>query len=670
MRDWIDSETEEAADDLGAKAQPGSRGPAAPGATPGLGPRPAGSLQSPHPRGPAAAGPGHPPQLGRGPALDRIELAVVDPAPGRSRMADRETESAYQPVVSWLIIAICLFLAFPYNESTRNANELPRLVQGIALADRAELYVDGPSAHGIDLGPDLAQTVDGRVVPNKPPGTAPLAAAAFQLTRLAATMNFGPVSLRHYTFWARLLGGVIPALWLWAWATQSSRVGPHGAGVTREGHDKGRYLAATALILATPIFSYAHLFYGHVLAALCLAIGIRMMFAGVLASQLEGAYRGASGQAPRGAALGAWIGGLLAGLAVCIEYFAVFAAVPIAIELLILMWRNAGSRTPAIAAILGAILPIMGLAYYHDQMFASPLQTGYHHATEAAFAQAHSKGLLGLGVPSLSGAYNQLFALDTGLLVWAPLMLVALVGLGYGASVLPSLRSSDANARGDDFGATEARIWLGIAVIAMVAVTGLGFGGGWRVGPRYIVFALPAIAIGVAALCHRYREHGTVWFSVAAAAMFGVVPNALAGTLWPHLDPENIASPMPEVLVPLLLEGAQPFGALYSMGIAQGGYVCVGVPVLAMLVALVWAAPTQHKLITMLGSGAGVALLGLLWLAPAPAKSEANLRYIERVFEPAIGSAGTNTKTRSIVLEAGAPQEVDREPTLRGSGTW
>ncbi|MCA9657567.1 MAG: hypothetical protein KC486_04435, partial [Myxococcales bacterium] len=102
------------------------------------------------------------------------------------------------------LVAAALVLAVPYYEAIRNANERPRLLQGIALVECGEWAIDGPSARGLSPGPDISRSpVDGRLYPNKPPATSLVAAAAYAIARRGEAPT-----LRSYTLGARLLGGL------------------------------------------------------------------------------------------------------------------------------------------------------------------------------------------------------------------------------------------------------------------------------------------------------------------------------------------------------------------------------------------------------------------------------------------------------------------------------
>lgn len=510
----------------------------------------------------------------------------------------------------WVLALLALIIGagFPYFEETRNANERPRLMQGMALVEGHTFSVSHESVRGLDPGPDTARNEEGELYPNKPPGTAPIAVAAYWAEKGEARVRAQRPTIRGFTFWARLFGGLVPTLVICALAMDRYRE-----------TDRGTTRAAIILYaLASPAFSYAHLFYGHQLAAALLYAGIVYTAdATALSRPLTGA-----------------LGGLLAGFAVCVEYGAVFAAPAFALVLLRGVTKTEGIRTAAYG-LAGAAVPIALLAAYHWAAYGSPLKTGYHNATNADFAEKHSVGLLGLSWPKWEGFSTHMLSQDGGLVWWCPLVVVALVGLGLQAA------STEANAK-----RTEARMHLGVFVALVLVGSGLSFDGGWRVGPRYMVVTLPLLIPGLAEVWERMKglpQYGRWGLGLGLAVLSGwsVGLNAMAANLWPHLDLTNIHSPAGEVLWPLLTEGYAPYSIFWVMGLSVGGYALVAMAVVTVGVAVVVPAwktrppDTMARALAIGGFVLGFALLPMVGRMTEPhEKGERNLAYIKRVYEP------------------------------------
>mgnify|MGYP007042611159 CR=1 FL=1 len=110
---------------------------------------------------------------------------------------------------------------------------------------------------------------------------------------------------------------------------------------------------------------------------------------------------------------------------------------------------------------------------------------------------------------------------------------------------------------------------LAVVLVGILVVVSLNFEGGWRVGPRYLVFVLPCMVPGLFyGLEHERR--GVFLCAWGLCVGLGAVPNVLAGTLWPHLDLTHVGNPVGEVLLPLLQDGAEPYGPLGLAGVRRG----------------------------------------------------------------------------------------------------
>ncbi len=391
--------------------------------------------------------------------------------------------------------------------------------------------------------------------------------------------------------------------------------------------------AITLYALGTPAASYAHLLYGHQLAAALLVVGVTLL---VDAGAAESRGKPSVGRA--------FSGGLLAGAAVGVEYGAVFAALPIA-GLLLARLRRSGGLSIMLTAVFGALVPVAGLAAYHAKVFGSPWATGYHHVTNADFAAKHGQGLLGLSLPTGEGFYTHWLSADGGLLWWAPPVVLALYGL-----VQLSITKDEAR--------TEARVHLALVLLYGAIVSGLSFDGGWRVGPRYLVVVLPSLCMGWAQVLSTMRTSIMAMGALMAVATYAVVVNALAANLWPHFDLTNVHQPVAEVLLPLWDHDREPYGSLQPFLSSSGLHLVVIGSVVGTWVVL---ARLGEGGIRMAGSMAVGGVIGLLLvqgtrMVEAHPKGERNLAYIERIWEPTASGPG-----RSTILA----QDLPASPTSR-----
>lgn len=510
-----------------------------------------------------------------------------------------------------IFLAVALAVSFPYFEGVRNANERPRLMQGMALWDTGVWAIDGPGGRRLDPGPDVSRSrIDHRLYPNKPPGVSVVCALAYASAR---AVHGDELTLRHLTWWARIWTGWLPTMLLcWFLVRRCSRL-----------YSRTPAIAAVAVYaLGSPAASYAHLAYGHQLAAALLVVGVSLCI-DATSYELGNGLGTERPPMPRAVLWRALVGGLAAGCAVTVEYGAVFAGLPLAV---LLLWRARESvrRVATVLALAGALVPIGLLAAYHSAVFGSPLSTGYHHVTNLEFAAKHAQGFLGLGLPSWQAFHTNFLAADSGLIWWMPLFPLAVYGLIKASTHI------------DKPCAREARMFAVTFLMYAVIVSSLSFTGGWRIGPRYLVVVLPMLVPGLAEVLGQMRARALFVAPILALALYGLVVNTMAANLWPHVDVTNINHPVGEVLIPLWSHGVEPYGLLEAWFNINAVHAIIAVTVLGALVALVRVVeikPTTLVAVAV-GVGCGAGLLGLAQLWPVHVKGTRNLAYIVRVWEP------------------------------------
>lgn len=506
-----------------------------------------------------------------------------------------------------VLVTIVVGGSWPYFERMLDANERPRLLAGIALVEQGSVRIDGPNAHGMELGPDVARAEDGSLVPNKPPGATLVASAAWLALEGRDAVTGEGIDRRSYSLLARVLGGLLPTLLL-AWVLWRRE---RGGDEAPEHVD----FALLAWLLATPAWANAKLLFGHSLAAALLGGGLLAL------TPVQPLSRGR-----------ALLAGLLCGSAIAVEYTAVFAGPAIAIWL---VWHERRRWSVILSAIAGTLPPIVGLALYHHAVFGSPWITGYHRSADAGFAAIHARGLLGLQWPSLTSAWEHLLSPWGGALVWCPL---ALLGLLAGVWTARSEPEPELRAR--------HALFAGVGLSLFVVLLGLEQGGGWRVGPRYFVLALPLAVPGLVVLTRELGRRGRARRGGLAFALllglFGssLVIEFLAANWFPHLIPHG--NPLGDLLWPLALGGVRVHG-LPAWLILLATALLVGV----VLVRL--ARASEHRLGPWLG-GLALAVLIVVAQSLGPVSepdAQAELAGIRSLAEPdAQGHSPTSTPLR------------------------
>ncbi|MCM3878161.1 MAG: hypothetical protein NEA02_17320 [Thermoanaerobaculia bacterium] len=299
------------------------------------------------------------------------------------------------------------------------------------------------------LGPSFedASVKDGRVYSNKAPGAALVSLPGYLLARPFA----GPpsaASMRPVLWAMRLFGATLPAALLALVLFRSAVL--LGAPPAR-----ARF-AMFALVFATPLFAYGLLLFSHALVAACLFGAWAALF---LPRDPPRAFR-------RDIA-----GGALIGLAVFSEYP---AAMPAAV-----LFLCAAIPAPrrALAVTAGGAPFAIALLGYNSICFGGMFELSSAHERQASFHALLSTGLFGFSLPSPEFLLRLLADPSKGLLVFSPFLLLWPGAFRASRDVLPR----------------DARLALVLAPLSLLLLFA-GFPswhGGFTVGPRYLVAALP-----------------------------------------------------------------------------------------------------------------------------------------------------------------------------------
>lgn len=391
------------------------------------------------------------------------------------------------------LLALIVVPVFPHFVSP---NETTRWALAAALVEEGTPEVTGPARI---LGPRMEDVavVGGRLYSNKAPGTALVALPGY----LAARPFAGPPSassLRLSLTAMRLAGATLPVLLL---ALAFARLAP----------DDGRKEALFALLFATPLLAYALLLFSHALVAACLFGAWAALF---------GPRAEKAGNARDLAA------GVLLGLAVLSEYP---AAIPALVLVAVAAWRAPGRL---VRVVLGGLPFAFALGAWNAACFGSPFQLSSGLEKDASFRELAKQGLFGIGLPRPSILGRLLLDPSKGLLVLSPLLLLLPSGLAAASRKL----------------SPRAVVAL-VGVPAAILLTYGGYPnwhGGFTVGARYLVAALPFLLLPLA-----YLRWGAIASLLAGASTAAV---ALTTLVFPFVPP-GFPLPWGSFAAPLLSEG-------------------------------------------------------------------------------------------------------------------
>ncbi len=285
-----------------------------------------------------------------------------------------------------------------------------------------------------------------------------------------------------------------------------------------------RYGLVSGYGLGSVVWPYSTVFYGHQLAAATLFAAILLVW---------DVRRG------RRKERWLWIAGGLLGLTVLVEFTALPAAAMVILY--------AGSGIPLRKGLvrwlrLGlAGLPFaLFLGYYNATCFGSPFSSGYRYL--ATFHVISEYGWSGFGPPRLEAIWGVTFSPYRGLFYLSPFFLLALPGWWAWWQERQ----------------WRAEFWLltGIAAMQLLIIAcWYDWMGGFAIGPRNLILALPAWVVAVAFSLRRWgdRPWARMLFAMLAALAFVRMGVAMSGgQLFPEV---TLRHPWRDYWLPNFVQG-------------------------------------------------------------------------------------------------------------------
>jgi hypothetical protein len=502
------------------------------------------------------------------------------PPAGRLRRVTSVIRNRWWIGAPLLVIAALYVLPLAGSPPATNPNEVARIELGVAMATGTGLDI-GPVAVVYGLSEDVARR-SGRIYSDKAPGLSFLAAPA--------TLILGPLlppvpdtSLPAFWPLRHLLTLLLVALPTAGLAFVIATCLPGADPRRRSG-------LAVITALATPLWAYATVFFGHAPAAILVTVAWALLL-----------RPGASERPPH--RLHALLGGVAAGFAVTVEYPTVLLAAVIFGTLI-------ARRTPlptlgwAAAGTFAGLVPALS---YHQLAFGAPWLTGYTFKAHTGFQAIHARGVLGVSLPSLEALWGVLLSARRGLFFFSPILLLAPLGLwrmvrrrGF-RDVTP--------------------LTVAIIVYVLFAAGFVDWEAGWCAAARHLVPIVPLLAIPVLFALVNLGT-GRWWNSfVAVLIALSGVNAALCIALTPFFPPQ-FTSPLAQLVLPSLKDSA----GLHNIVSATIGlspiYVVIAIGA-ATVAALAWASSLvlrlpKRWLIAVFAATVAAQLLWLSWHGASP----------------------------------------------------
>jgi hypothetical protein len=412
-----------------------------------------------------------------------------------------------RPEAALFALALGVYAYF-YQAGGWNQNARFDLVR--AIVERGTLRID---AYESNTG-DKARR-DGHLYSDKAPGVSltalPMYAAVHAVAGEAReTDRFQAAASYLCTVFAVALPSALAVVALFVFSSEVLGLVPAASAAV-----------ALAYAFGTLAFPYSTLLYGHQPAAALAFLAF------VLLAQPR------HGQAPAGAAR-LLVAGLALGWAVVVEYPAGLSAAVIGAYALACV-RPRG-RLVCMAA--GAAAALAVLFAYHTVAFGGPFDLPYSFSVQ----QPRHRGVfMGLGLPSGRVLGYLLFDEYRGLFYGSPWLLLAVPGAW--------MLFRDARLR------AEAVVCVAVALVYLVLNASLtDWHGGWGMGPRHLVAALPFLAVLAAGVAAGGVVRPALLAVGGVAAAVSIFLMSVGTAVKPEV-PRMIERPFHAYLLPAFFEG-------------------------------------------------------------------------------------------------------------------
>ena len=304
--------------------------------------------------------------------------------------------------------------------------------------------------------------------------------------------------------------------------------------------------------LGTGAFPYSGALYGHIPAAFCLFAAFYLL------------------HSLRDRTASAWqliLVGFLLGWTIITEYP---MALPAGVMGIYAIYALADKRR-VLWIVAGGLVPGLILAGLDMAAYGTPLPVGYWYSE--LWQEEHSVGFMSLTAPNLSRLWGITFSPYRGVFFLSPALLLFAPGLA-------------AWWRSREWRAGWITLVSVIGVVILFNASSAMWWGGFTVGPRYLLPAIPFMALAIAPWLGDIRWRR--WLLAGLAVLSGLSVWAQTITSLKFYPPEMYHFPLVELSLPLLVQGQIAANLGNALGLQGLASVAPLVLVLALLGGAVW----------------------------------------------------------------------------------
>ncbi len=278
-------------------------------------------------------------------------------------------------------------------------------------------------------------------------------------------------------------------------------------------------------------------------------------------AKTENSAKGARSGWARAFAIGAMLG-----TALLMDYIFAMAVAAVGLRALWL-WSRRGDESNntqpdapcilarVVATAIGGAIPLAIFAAYCYAIFGK-FTIPYEYEADPLFRAAMAKGFMGVRHFQPAALYYLTIHPYRGLFFWSPLMLVALAGAAWMAWCGGKQRDPDCAGGRAASSLERSAGAMALAVLAAYLVFNASYWqwwGGWAMGPRFLLPAIPFLALGLAG-AWKWGLGGRAAVVLAAAlSMFTLLPPALSDPqtpMWFHKTEELLTPSVRDNLKP------------------------------------------------------------------------------------------------------------------------